>query len=122
VRVSVSGLPLVRKASRFTSPAPEGANRDLLTRAIGLLYHSGRGKAGRFAYQPEEAKRDALLTSRKRQSGTLYLLLITNLICRLSNQRTPNMSMVACRARLPKLYLLEPCRRGRWLTGISVIL
>ncbi len=32
---------------------------------------------------------------------------------RASNQRTPNMSIVARRARLPRPYLLWPKRRGR---------
>src|SRR5271165_5277701 len=37
----------------------------------------------------------------------------SNLIWRDSNHRTPNISMVAFRARLPKGYLLVPCCRGR---------
>jgi len=41
---------------------------------------------------------------------------------RASSQRTPNMSIVARRARFPKVYLLTPDWRRRWFTGISVIL
>ena len=43
-------------------------------------------------------------------------------ICRLRSQRTPNMSIVARNALLPKLYLLTPVWRLRWFTGISTIL
>ena len=35
------------------------------------------------------------------------------LICRDKSQRTPNISIVARMARFPKVYLLEPWRRGR---------
>jgi hypothetical protein len=53
---------------------PFGAGRLTDAKQIPPLYLYGKCKRPRFTYPPEEAKRDALLTSRKRQSGTLYLL------------------------------------------------